>query len=74
VGRLVPLQQGVETNTHLSVKRFRLRSGFEAVHVPFKGGAEAVTEVMAGRRVYRFRIPHLVGIVCSREDAAWCHG
>jgi tripartite-type tricarboxylate transporter receptor subunit TctC len=53
---------GVGTNTHLSAERFRLRAGFEAVHVPFKGGAEAITEVMAGRVDFSF-LP--IGIVLS---------
>jgi tripartite-type tricarboxylate transporter receptor subunit TctC len=53
---------GVGTNTHLSAERFRLSAGFEAVHVPFKGGAEAITEVMAGR-VDIFFSP--IGIVLS---------
>ena len=40
---------GVGTATHLSAERFRRSAGVEAVHVPFKGGAEAMTEVIAGR-------------------------
>jgi len=40
---------GVGTATHLSAERFRLSAGVQAVHVPFKGGAEAMTEVIAGR-------------------------
>ena len=40
---------GPGTNTHLSAERFRLSAGFEAAHVPFRGGPEALTEVMAGR-------------------------
>jgi tripartite-type tricarboxylate transporter receptor subunit TctC len=40
---------GVGTATHLSAERFRLSARFEAVHIPFRGGPEAVTEVMAGR-------------------------
>jgi tripartite-type tricarboxylate transporter receptor subunit TctC len=40
---------GVGTATHLSAERFRAGAGVEAVHVPFKGGAEAMTEVIAGR-------------------------
>jgi tripartite-type tricarboxylate transporter receptor subunit TctC len=40
---------GVGSATHLSVERLRLSAGFEAVHVPFRGGPEALTEVMAGR-------------------------
>ena len=40
---------GIGTATHLSAERFRSSAGIEAVHVPFKGGAEAMTEVLAGR-------------------------
>lgn len=40
---------GVGTATHLSSERFRISAGMEAVHIPFKGGAEAMSEVMAGR-------------------------
>jgi tripartite-type tricarboxylate transporter receptor subunit TctC len=40
---------GVGSATHLSAERFRVSAGVEAVHVPFKGGAEAMTEVISGR-------------------------
>jgi tripartite-type tricarboxylate transporter receptor subunit TctC len=40
---------GIGSATHLSAERFRRSAGLDAVHVPFKGGAEAMTEVMAGR-------------------------
>jgi len=40
---------GIGSATHLSAERFRSSAGVEAVHVPFKGGAEAMTEVIAGR-------------------------
>ena len=40
---------GVGSATHLSAERFLASAGVEAVHVPFKGGAEAMTEVIAGR-------------------------
>ena len=40
---------GIGSATHLSAERFRRSAGVDAVHVPFKGGAEAMTEVMAGR-------------------------
>jgi tripartite-type tricarboxylate transporter receptor subunit TctC len=40
---------GIGTATHLSAERFVSSAGLQAVHVPFKGGAEAMTEVMAGR-------------------------
>ena len=40
---------GIGTATHLSAERFASSAGIVAVHVPFKGGAEAMTEVLAGR-------------------------
>ena len=40
---------GIGTATHLSAERFQSSAGVQAVHIPFKGGAEAMTEVIAGR-------------------------
>jgi tripartite-type tricarboxylate transporter receptor subunit TctC len=40
---------GVGSATHWAAERFRVSAGFEAVHVPFRGGPEALTEIMAGR-------------------------
>jgi tripartite-type tricarboxylate transporter receptor subunit TctC len=40
---------GAGSATHLSAEQFRARTGVQAVHVPFKGGGEAMTEVIAGR-------------------------
>jgi len=40
---------GVGTASHLSAERFRLSAGVQAVHIPFRGGPEAMNEVIAGR-------------------------
>jgi tripartite-type tricarboxylate transporter receptor subunit TctC len=40
---------GVGTATHISAERFRLSAGIEAVHVPYKGGDEALADVLGGR-------------------------
>jgi tripartite-type tricarboxylate transporter receptor subunit TctC len=40
---------GVGTATHLSAERFASSAGINVVHVPFKGGAEAMLEVITGR-------------------------
>ena len=40
---------GVGTATHLSAERFAFSAGVNVVHVPFKGGAEAMLEVLASR-------------------------
>jgi tripartite-type tricarboxylate transporter receptor subunit TctC len=51
---------GIGTATHLSAERFRFSAGIDAVHVPFRGGAEAMAEVMAGRVDFFFGPPVLV--------------
>ena len=40
--------------THLGAERFRLAAGFEGVHVPYKGSAEALIDVITGRVDYYF--------------------
>lgn len=40
---------GEGSASHLSAERFRLSAGLQAEHIPFKGGPEAMSEVMAGR-------------------------
>jgi tripartite-type tricarboxylate transporter receptor subunit TctC len=55
---------GVGSAVHLSAERFRIAASYEAVHIPFKGGAEALTEVIAGRVDYYFcpiatALPHI---------------
>ena len=40
---------GVGTATHMSAERFRASAGIQLLHVPYKGGAEAMNEVIAGR-------------------------
>jgi tripartite-type tricarboxylate transporter receptor subunit TctC len=40
---------GLGTATHMAAERFRLSAGFQATHVPYKGGPEALTDVIAGR-------------------------
>jgi tripartite-type tricarboxylate transporter receptor subunit TctC len=45
---------GAGNSSHLNGELFRLAAGFEAVHLPFKGAPEAMTEVVAGRADYYF--------------------
>jgi tripartite-type tricarboxylate transporter receptor subunit TctC len=71
---------GVGSAVHLSAERFRLSAGFQSVHIPFKGGAEALTEVIAGRVDYYFcplatALPHikdgrLLGLAVSSPTRA----
>jgi tripartite-type tricarboxylate transporter receptor subunit TctC len=41
-------------STQLNAERFRRSARFEAVHIPFKGAPEALTEVMVGRVDFYF--------------------
>jgi tripartite-type tricarboxylate transporter receptor subunit TctC len=45
---------GVGSGTHLSAEKLKLAAGFEATHVPFRGGPEALTEVITGRVEFYF--------------------
>lgn len=45
---------GVGTATYLSAMRFQSSAGVRAVHVPFKGGPEAMKEIIAGRLDFFF--------------------
>jgi len=53
-GTMNAASAGMGSATHLNAERFRLGAGIEAVHVPFKGTPEALTEVIAGRVDYYF--------------------
>ncbi|MBA3774105.1 MAG: tripartite tricarboxylate transporter substrate binding protein [Ramlibacter sp.] len=45
---------GQGSATHLNAEKFKLAARIEATNIPFKGSAEAVTEVMSGRVDYYF--------------------
>ena len=71
---------GVGSAVQMSAERFRMSAGFESVMVPFKGGAEGITEVMAGRVDFYFcpiatAMPHvkegrLLGLAVSSPARA----
>jgi tripartite-type tricarboxylate transporter receptor subunit TctC len=48
-GGLTFASVGVGSATQMAAERFLVSAGIGAVHVPFKGGAEAMAEVMSGR-------------------------
>ena len=45
---------GQGSATHLNAEKFRMAAGIQATNIPFKGSAEAVNEVIAGRVDYYF--------------------
>lgn len=48
-GNMTYSSAGVGSATHWAAERFRVSAGFKGTHVPFRGGPEALTEVMTGR-------------------------
>jgi tripartite-type tricarboxylate transporter receptor subunit TctC len=45
---------GVGSATHIAAEKFRLAAGFAATHVPYRGGAETITDIMGGRIDFYF--------------------
>jgi tripartite-type tricarboxylate transporter receptor subunit TctC len=53
-GKLAFGSSGVGNSDHLCGELFNVMAGIQALHVPYKGGAPAATDVMAGRIAYYF--------------------
>lgn len=48
-GQITFASAGNGTSGHLALEQFRQLSGIDVIHVPYKGGGPALTEVMAGQ-------------------------
>lgn len=48
-GQLTFASAGNGSSGHLALEQFRLMSGIQLIHVPYKGGGPALTEVVAGQ-------------------------
>lgn len=53
-GKLTFASSGVGNSDHLCGELFNLMAGISAIHVPYKGGAPAVQDVIPGRVAYYF--------------------
>jgi tripartite-type tricarboxylate transporter receptor subunit TctC len=51
-GRLNFASPGIGSGVHFTGEKFRIAAGIDVVHVPYKGGPEAMTDVMMGRVTY----------------------
>ena len=66
---------GQGSATHLNAEKFKLAAKIEATNIPFKGSAEAVTEVMSGRVDYYFSpIAPVIGQIRSGQLVALAVG
>ena len=57
-GKIVYASSGIGTGGHLSGELFKMMTRTDMLHVPYKGGAQAVTDVLAGNvSIYFSGIP-----------------
>src|ERR1700754_557233 len=45
---------GIGSAVHISSEKFKLAAGFEATHVPYRGGSEVITDILGGRIDFYF--------------------
>ncbi len=45
---------GIGSAVHISAEKFRLAAGIDATHVPYRGGAEVITDIIGGRIDFYF--------------------
>jgi tripartite-type tricarboxylate transporter receptor subunit TctC len=45
---------GIGSAVHISSEKFRLAAGIEATHVPYRGGAEVIADILGGRIDFYF--------------------
>ena len=66
---------GQGSATHLNAEKFKLAARIDAINIPFKGSAEAVTEVLSGRVDYYFSpIAPVIGQIKSGQLLALAVG
>lgn len=55
-GKLNYASPGVGTSLHLAGELFKSASGLDIVHVPYKGGGQAMTDLMSGQVAVMFNV------------------
>jgi tripartite-type tricarboxylate transporter receptor subunit TctC len=59
---------GAGSGAHLNAERLLMAAGIKAQHIPFKGGPEALTEIMSGRVDFYFvPLPPARGLIAGKK-------
>ena len=67
-GSLNYASAGAGSGAHLNAERLLMAAGIKAQHIPFKGGPEALTEIMAGRVDFYFvPLPPARGLIAGKK-------
>lgn len=56
-GRITAASSGVGTTNHLTLEMFKSMSRIDLLHVPYKGGAPAISDLIAGQTQVHFNTP-----------------
>ena len=56
-GRITGASSGVGTTNHLTLEMFNSMSGIDLLHVPYKGGAPAISDLAGGQVKVHFNTP-----------------
>ena len=57
---------GTGTGTHFSAELFKYMTGIDMVHVPYKGGGQAVPALLGGQVQLDFRDHRIGAAACAR--------
>ncbi|MGZ5909515.1 MAG: tripartite tricarboxylate transporter substrate binding protein [Reyranella sp.] len=66
-GKLTYGSAGAGSATHMNAEKFRVSAGIDAVHIPYKGTPEALTDTMNGRVDYFFA-PVIAALPMVRDN------
>lgn len=66
-GKLTYASAGTGSGTHMNAEKFRVSAGIDAVHVPYKGTPEAMTDTVNGRVDYFFA-PVIAALPMVRDN------
>ena len=53
-GHLTYGSAGIGSGAHFNGEKFRIAAGVDVLHVPYKGGSDAINDTMAGRLTFTF--------------------
>lgn len=56
-GKIVGASSGVGTTTHLTLEMFKAMAKVDILHVPYKGGGPAISDLIGGRTHVHFNTP-----------------
>jgi tripartite-type tricarboxylate transporter receptor subunit TctC len=65
-GKITFASAGTGSGTHMNAEKFRISAGIDALHIPYKGTPEALTDTMNGRVDYFFA-PVIAGLSMVRD-------